>query len=84
MQVLNYTDFRKNMKMVLDKTVEDHEVVVISRSNDKDVVLLSLSDYNSWMETMYLLRSDRNRARIADALERTEKGNFTSHDLVEE
>jgi len=84
MQVLNYTDFRKNMKMVLDKTVEDHEVVIISRSNDKDVVLLSLSDYNSWMETMYLLRSERNRTRIAEALERTEKGNFTSRDLIEE
>ena len=84
MQVLNYTDFRKNLKSVLDKTVEDHEVVIISRSQDKDVVLLSLQDYNSWMETMYLLRSERNRARLRESIERTEKGEYESHELLEE
>ena len=84
MQVLNYTDFRKNMKSVLDKTVEDHEIVIISRSNDKDIVLLSLQDYNSWMETMYLMRSERNRTRLSDAVERTEKGDFSAHNLIED
>lgn len=84
MQVLNYTDFRKNMKSVLDKTVEDHEVTIISRSKDKDVVLLSLQDYNSWMETMHLLRSNNNRKRLVDAIERVEKGNFIENNLIEE
>lgn len=84
MQVLNYTDFRKNMKSVLDKTVADHETIIISRSDDKDVVLLSLKDYNSWMETMYLLRSERNRTRLLEAIDRTEKSDFLSHDLIED
>ncbi len=84
MEVLNYTDFRKNLKSVLDKTVENHEVVIISRSQNKDVVILSLDDYNSWMETMHLLRSERNRTRLMDALDRTEKADFVSHDLIEE
>ena len=84
MQVLNYTDFRKNLKSILDKTVDDHEVTIISRSKDKDVVLLSLHDYNSWMETMYLLRSEQNRTRLLESIERTEKGQYESHDLIEE
>ena len=84
MQVLNYTDFRKNLKSILDKTVDDHEVTIISRSKDKDVVLLSLHDYNSWMETMYLLRSEQNRKRLMESVERTEKGQYESHDLIEE
>jgi antitoxin YefM len=84
MRVLNYTEFRKNMKTVLDKTVEDHETVIISRSNDKDVVLLSLKDYNSWMETLYLMRSEKNRTRLLESIENIEKGNFTQHDLIED
>ena len=84
MEVFNYTDFRNNLKSVLDKTVENHEVIIISRSQNKDVVLLSLDDYNSWMETMHLMRSERNRTRLMEAIERTEKGDFTSHDLIEE
>ena len=84
MEVLNYTEFRKNLKTVLDKTVDNHEVTIISRSQNKDVVILSLEDYNSWMETMHLLRSEHNRTRLMDAVERTEKGGFVSHDLIEE
>ena len=84
MQVLNYTDFRKNLKTVLDKTVDDHEVTIISRSEDRDVVILSLHEYNSWIETMYLLRSENNRKRLADAIDDTEKGIFESHDLIED
>jgi antitoxin YefM len=84
MEVFNYTDFRNNLKSVLDKTVENHEVIIISRSQNKDVVLLSLDDYNSWRETMHLMRSERNRTRLMEAIERTEKGDFISHDLIEE
>jgi antitoxin YefM len=84
MQVLNYTDFRKNLKTVLDKTVDNHEVTIISRSEDRDVVILSLHEYNSWMETMYLLRSENNRKRLLGSIEQVEKGNYESHDLIED
>jgi antitoxin YefM len=84
MEVINYSEFRKNIKEVLDKTVEDHEAVVISRGQNRDVVLLSLNDYNSWMETMYLMKSNRNYTRITAALARVEANNFQSFDLIEE
>ena len=84
MEVLNYSDFRKNLKSVLDRTVDNHETVIISRSNSRDVVLLSLEEYNSWMETNYLLSSDRNRKRLLNSIENIEKGNFEQHSLIEE
>ena len=84
MQVLNYTDFRKNLKSVLDNTIDNQDVTIISRGSERDVVIISLNDYNSWMETMYLLRSEQNRARIIESLEQIEKGEFESHDLIEE
>lgn len=84
MQVLNYSDFRKNLKTVLDKTVDDHETIIISRSQDKDVVLLSLKEYNSWLETMHLLRSERNRARLLESVNNIEKGIFEDHNLIED
>jgi len=84
MEVLNYTDFRKNLKTVLDKTVDNHETVIISRSQDRDVVILSLHEYNSWMETMHLLRSDRNRQRLMESVRDIEQGKFEQHQLNEE
>lgn len=84
MEVVNYTEFRKNLKSVLDKTVDNHETVIISRSHDKDVVLLSLHEYNSWMETMHLLRSPNNRKRLLEAIQDVDKGNFEQQNLIEE
>jgi len=83
-QVVNYTEFRKNLKSVLDKTIDNHEVVIVSRSNDNDVVLISLKQYNSWMETLFLLRSERNRSRLLESMANIEKGNIQAHDLIEE
>ena len=72
------------MKSAIDDIAENHETVIISRSNDKDIVLLSLKDYNSWMETMYLMRSERNMERLLTSIENIEKGNFTPHELIED
>ena len=84
MEVLNYTDFRKNLKSVLDRTVDNHETVVISRSHDRDVVLLSLHEYNSWMETIHLMSSESNRTRLQNSIQNIEKGKFEQHPLIEE
>lgn len=84
MEVLNYSDFRKNLKTVLDKTVDNHETVIIARSQNKDVVLLSLQEYNSWIETMHLLRSEHNRKRLLESIDNIEAGKFEEHNLTEE
>ncbi len=64
MEVLNYTEFRKELKSSLDKVSNDKEVIVVSRGKNKNVVVISLDEYNSLKETMYLLSSEKNRKRL--------------------
>jgi antitoxin YefM len=84
MEVINFTEFRGNLKQNLDKVSDDKEIVVIARSKDKNVVLLPLSEYNSWIETIHLMQSDRNRQRLEESLLEMNKGNFYQHQLLEE
>ena len=84
MEIINYTDARKNFTATMDKVCENHLPVAITRRNGKAVVMLSLEDYNAWEETMYLLRSRKNRTRLLEAIEQTEKGNIQHHPLIEE
>ena len=84
MEVLNYTDFRKNLKVVLDRAVDNQETVIISRSQNRNVVLLSLHEYNSWVETMHLLSTASNRSRLLNAIANIEKGNLEHHELIED
>jgi antitoxin YefM len=84
MVLVNYSDFRKNLKENLDIACDDKEVVIVSRSHNKNVVVISLEEYNSWQETKYLLSSEKNWQRLLDAVHETEQGKFEKHDLIED
>lgn len=84
MQVVNYTEFRRSMKARLDQVSDDGDTVIINRSENKNVVLISLREYNSLKETLHLLSSEKNRNRLIDAVDRANRGEFESHDLIED
>ncbi|GAB3904105.1 type II toxin-antitoxin system prevent-host-death family antitoxin [Larkinella knui] len=84
MQVVNYTEFRRSMKAKLDQVSDDGDTVIINRSENKNVVLISLREYNSLKETLHLLSSEKNRKRLVDAIERTNRGDFEIHDLIDD
>jgi len=84
MQVVNYSEFRRSMKDKLDQVSDDNDMIVINRSENKNVVLISLREYNSLKETLHLLSSENNRNRLMSAVDRANRGGRESHDLVEE
>ena len=83
MEVLNYTTLRTNLKNVLDTVIDDNEMVIINRGS-KNVVMISLDEYNSWQETLYLLSTKANRDRLEKALERDKKGVVLRNGLAKE
>jgi antitoxin YefM len=74
MIAINYTELRKSLKKNLDLACESHETVVIQRPNEKSVVLVSLEDYNSMVETSYLLGTKTNAERLMASIAQAEKG----------
>ncbi len=83
MEVLNYTEFRKKMKESLDRVTDDNDIVIVSRSKNKNVVLLSMSEYNSWNETLFLIKSEKNRKRLEEAIDEMKKGKYIKKSIIE-
>ena len=83
MEVLNYTEFRNNLTENLNKVTADAEVIVVSRGKGKNVVVMSLDEYNAFKETIYLTSTKANRKRLDDSIEEMEKGKFKKHKLIE-
>lgn len=73
MQVVNYTDLRENLRKWMDLVVDNVQEIVIKRKNNKDLVLISLDEYNSLKETSYLL-SGKNRDVLIQSIKEAEKG----------
>ncbi|MEA2605211.1 MAG: antitoxin YefM [Acidobacteriota bacterium] len=83
MDSISYTNARANLTRTMDQVCETHEPVIITRSGQASVVMLSLEDYSSLEETAYLLRSPKNAKRLLEAIADLERGRGTERELIE-
>jgi antitoxin YefM len=69
----SYTHLRQNLASLLDRVVEDQEVVVVRRRGARDVALVPAAELAGLTETAHLLRSPRNARRLLSALRRAQR-----------
>jgi len=69
MEIISYTKARNNFSDVMNQVCENHTPITIYRQESKPVVLMSLEDYNSIEETMYLLSTPNNTKQLYEAVD---------------
>lgn len=82
MDAITYSAARANLASTMDRVCQDHEPLIITRSGQQSVVMLSLEDYQSLEETACLLRSPENARRLLSAVESLSKGLGTERALL--
>lgn len=60
MLAVNYTNLRDNMKMYMDKVTDDYETMIVTRKDNKNVVMISEETYNNLMENVYVMGNKAN------------------------
>ncbi len=83
MKVVNYSEFRNNLAENLNTVNENREVVIVSRTQGKNVVVMDLGEYNSIQETLHLTSTKNNRKRLEDSIAEMNKGRSVKHKLIE-
>jgi len=84
MDAMTYTQVRQNFAAVMNDVCDDHAPVIITRQRSEPVVLMSLADYNSIQETLYLMKSPANYARLMESIENVKNGKVVKHELIDE
>jgi antitoxin YefM len=82
MQAITYSEARQDLKNIMDEACSNHEPILITRRKGESVVLLSLDDYESLMESEYLLSSPANAARLQQSLQEARSGKRTPLDAL--
>lgn len=82
MEIINYTDFRANLKHWFDKVIDDVTDVVIKRKVGNDLVLISRAEYDSLKETTYLL-SGKNRDVLVESIKELEHNKGVEQKLLD-
>lgn len=83
MQVVSLTEARNNLKAVFDSVYRDHEEVIIHRKGRENIVMISMDNYNSMIETSYLLSSPKNLKHLRESIEQLKNGKCIERDLIE-
>lgn len=83
MLAVNYTNFRENLKDYMDKATDDYETMIVTRKNNKNVVMISEESYNNLMENVYVIGNKSNYDWLMESKEQLESGKYTKHDLIE-
>jgi antitoxin YefM len=82
MQIVNYTEFRSNLAENLNMVNENSEIMIVSRSKGKNVVVMSLEEYNSIHETLHLVSSKVNQKRLDEAIAEMRSGKSIKRRLI--
>lgn len=83
MSVMTYTDARANLKDVMDRAINDHEEVVVTRRKGEAVVVVSMEDWSAITETLYLLSTPANAEALRRSIAELDAGKGTARDLIE-
>jgi antitoxin YefM len=59
-----------NLNVLLDRVVNDREIIYIKSQNGENVALIAADELQSLLETMHLLRSPKNAERLLNAISR--------------
>ncbi len=66
----------------MTKVNDDSDMVTVTSTDDKNVVIMSESDYNSMMETLYLQQNPNNAEHLAQSIADLERGKTITKDMM--
>lgn len=83
MIAVNYTQFRNEMKKNMDLVTEDYEVMVVTRKENKNVVVISEEVYNNLLENIHVMGNKTNYNWLIESKKQLEEGRVSSRILLE-
>jgi len=81
MRAITYTQARETLASTMQSVCDDRAPIIITRKRNQAVVMISLEDYESMVETNYLRRSPVNAERLGSAISQLESGKGIERDL---
>jgi antitoxin YefM len=80
---VSYSELRGNLATYMEAVCDGRAPIHVTRQNARTVVLISEEDYEGLMETVHLLRSPVNAARLLRSINQANEGKLIERDIIE-
>ncbi len=76
----SYTQFRAHLTQFMDQVCQDKSPLVVTRQGGESVVVMSEAEFSGLQETLHLLASPFNAARLAESIAEFDHGRTHTFD----
>jgi antitoxin YefM len=83
MAYVSYSELRSNLAAYMEGVCDDRAPLFVTRQNARSVVLLAEEEYEGLMETVHLLKSPANAARLLRSINDANEGKLVRRELIE-
>jgi antitoxin YefM len=83
MNAISLADAKENLERLIEKVLADAEPAIVCTDKGDKVVLVSLDEFNSWKETIYLLGNPANAAHLRQSVSEARAGKLEEKALVD-
>jgi antitoxin YefM len=80
---VNFTELRNKLAYWYDRANNDRSPILVTRQGHEPVVLITQSEYDSMVETLYLKSSPANAARLDASIAELSAGKGIERDLID-
>lgn len=83
MNAVTLADAKANLERLIEQVLADAEPTILCTEKGDKVVLVSLDEFNSWKETLYLLSNPANAAHLRRSIAEASAGKLEEKTLVD-
>jgi antitoxin YefM len=80
---VSYSDLRSNLASYMEDVCDSRAPLLVTRQNARSVVIMSEEDYEGLMETVHLLKSPANAARLLRSIKDADRGKLKKREIIE-
>ncbi len=83
MNAVTLNDAKHNLERLISRAIVDAEPTIICTDDGQKVVFMSLDEFNTWQETLYLLANPANAAHLRQSIAEANAGKVQQRALLD-
>jgi antitoxin YefM len=84
MKAITSNQAKQQLDELIERVILDVEPTILCNDRGKQAVLMSLDEFNSWQETLYLLSNPANAEHLRESIEQARSGGKSVKELIDE
>ncbi|MEA5576145.1 type II toxin-antitoxin system prevent-host-death family antitoxin [Anabaena sp. UHCC 0451] len=83
MRAITTNQAKEKLDELINQVILDVEPTIVCNDQGQHAVLMSLDEFNSWQETLYLLSNPANAEHLMESIKQAKSGKKSVKELID-